>query len=480
MFDLVSRVRQLIAGDVLRKTLEVHIHDAKSDFPHLGKVEGIKLYCFRSCLLPGIAFVLGRRDADSALWFEDLQRAGVGASETYWIEPEEGVDSLYQAVLSDRRAVAAIYEVLRAGGKIDLFCSSKGAEVFCEDLKVSILNYSLTVDETPIEFDRAAHLSNPDRRASMVWNDKLRSREAAVKGKNTRKIYPQHTICRNEQELMEAVRVYAMRRNYVVKLDPNAASTEQMHFFRKGVVPDFGEMLASWNPEGGAIVEGFVPHVPASLTFEISEGQAIFLYASLQKLKGIPSGRVITVEDIEADDRGGHEGNFVGSYGQDLGDLKWVEIEQAILFVRPMLRKVIESGYVGRINMDLAMLGGGQVKKLEFNARNSHSTYTAAVQMAVAGRFVDGHAVVYAGNVDHVSETITSYAAARAMLERHGLLYRGGAQPGVLLYHAPLLAHGLQKCGIVAIGHTMLEVQAFAHRATMLLRNSQMSLDLAG
>jgi hypothetical protein len=430
--------------------------------------------------MPGIVFVLGEKNSDAELWFQDLRDACIGADIVVWVPRSECGGGLYRAILDSPVALAAIYEILQAGGQLELFCSSIAAEDMASELGARLSGIVGERGDHEFVFDPTRHLHNPSRDTSELWNDKLTSRvRAREAGKTTRRAYPRHVVCSSFGELQRAIRSVSSRRSYVVKLDPTAASTEQMIFCPKGTLPDMDQIRKGWSRGRGAIVERFMDHLPFSLTFDVREGVALFSFASLQKLKGIGAGRFITIDDMLDPSIGSHEGNFVGSYGQDLGRLSWSVIERSIEFVDPMLKLVIESGYQGSINIDMAWLGGCDMKKLEFNARTSNSSYAAAVQAAVQDRFSDKQAVVYLGNVEAVDDSVTSYADARRLLDEARLLYRDG-RPGVQLYHTPLLEMGVGKCGIVVIAPDFDSATRLASRARAVLQARQLSLAFTG
>lgn len=455
--------------------LVVRVHDVKGDYPHLRGVKGIGTYSDRACLLPGIVFILGPEDPDMRFWLEDLKRVGIGPDEVLWLDPTAGKeDGLYEAMFESRLALDAIDEVLRAGGRFEPFCSSDKTKGVIADLIGRLTN---TPEFTP---EREGHFHCPPTEMAKIWNDKSATR-TALQEEGLAYVFPKFEICKTRVELRDAVVAFSTIGDYVVKLEPTAASTEGMHFFAKDTLPDTG-LVDNWEEgKSEAIVERYISHVPFSMTWSL-EDDVRFAFSSLQKLAGIKAGAVIPIERMQ--NKPPHCGNVVGACGQGIGSIDHELVAVADLYLRPVLDLVKERGYRGLINMDLALDLAklqalrergerltvenirGIVYMLEFNARTSNSRYTAGVQSATARYFEGGCNVVFMANVEGVDPMLTSYAAAKERLMKAGIFYEGTG-PGVQLYHVRLLRQGVGKCGVLAIADSF-EVAASLYEKVKL------------
>ncbi len=453
----------------------VRIHDADADHPTLTEkdVPGFPKYDRRpGDTLPGVSVVSKCNKAGEARHREDLVAAGLGADELVWVERALG-ESLYNAVLRSPFTLDVILDVLRNNGALEMFCSSKASERFIAELGPLLAARSCLSGFGQFRLDRSKHVRNPLPKLAAPWNDKVKSREWAVRV-GLDHLFPRFRICRSQESLKKEMKRANQLGPYVVKLTPDGASTQDMLFCPAGKMPNPKDYEDRDVSTKGAIVEVFLPHLPVSLTFELRDDGIYFLFASVQKLQGLGGNQFINVEDIIAGNVGSHEGNYVASEGHGIGSFTWERIQQAVAFVRPILQVIWETGYRGTINLDLALLPNGESRLLEFNARVSNSLYAYGVLQRVKSRFAEG-CTIYFGNVHGVDPRIDHYAIARHHLQEPGLMYMGGGNPGVQLYHVHKLAHEidgepLNACGQIVIGRDFDETTSLAHRMTMVLQ----------
>lgn len=473
--SVLERVRRLISKDEVHGRLTVRVHDVRADYPNLNAVHGIDLYCYRALMMRGgVTLVLGEETPDLKLWRDDLHAVGIGPSEVVWVSPVRPGAGLYQSVLEDPTACEVIYEVLKAGGQLQVFHTSHAAVEMLTTLASRLAEIATGRGEE-FQFDETRHFASAGPLHASRWNSKRWCRERA-RERGYANLYPRFELYSSIGRVCAAARSFAKEGDYVVKFAHAAASTEGMVFLPRGEVITRAEVSSRWDTRNGVIIDRFERHLPFSLVFHVSGTGARLLHASIQKLRGIASGRLVDISDMRDPDRGAHQGNYVGVYGQDLGPLSWATVEYAVQFLEPVLRDLFESGYRGVINADLGLLPDGSVLLFEFNARVSHSQFTAAVQEAVRPAFPRQQVVVFAGNVEDVGEDLASYGDAASALVEEGVLYDGTGGPGVQIYHAPLLGLGIRKCGMLVIAPTFAGVQELENRAVHALQQRQLQL----
>ncbi|MBD3310895.1 MAG: hypothetical protein GF349_00145 [Candidatus Magasanikbacteria bacterium] len=421
----------------------VTIHDVAGDFPHLQRVDGIERYCYRALLLGGRTVVVPSGDEELSLLLRDYEEAGVKSSKVKVVEVPVNGTGLYGGVLSDSKSLRMVRGVVSKGSKIDLFCASPAAENFIRDAE--------------LDWDTTC---TPRREIADIWGRKDYLRKVSS-SKGLSHLFPEHRVVNSGNgELGTALRKRCNAHGFVVKV-PDAASSEGMVFLGPG--EDLSNRDLSELNSSRLIVEEAYEHYPFSLVFEISDMDIHLHCFSLQVLDGVPMGELVQMEDLK---RGiPHRGNIVGSFGSDLGPLSWLIVKRAVELTMPLMSVVQNSGYRGKIGLDLLLTEYDDIFLLECNARTSNSMYTAGVHRSVVENF-DSGVVVAMANVS-VRKSIKDYSEARALLD--DLFYHGNSTSGVLMYHTPLISLGLGKAGLIAIAPTFDQAVDLFHQAELRL-----------
>lgn len=432
----------------------IHLHEVGGDWPHLGSVPGIKEYWNRALLMGGVVVVHGSpQDAELQAVIEDYRALGVGPE--FIIYVPRRTDSLYWDTLSDAPTRRILRQLIHEQGyRLDFFCSSSNAELFVRSFRLdpndptSVLNW-----------DR--HTVNPSHKLYGLWGDKLAMRrylrELGLGG-----MCPVHFEVRTHEELRDRFAQIANSEadGVVCKLGDRASADGMMFFSRGGGDPQRFIDAFFIDPSVGALVEAAWEHIPASVVFNITDGEPEWLYGGVQQVGDVPVGEFVRMDDLIRNNLT-HVGNCVCSPGMTLGRVTWELLELAASMMMDAMRAVRDSGYRGRICVDLMVVAdtdssnplGLKVLRIEKNPRTSHSMYFWDELQALERRF--GEQLVVLGCNAPVRSDIRSYEAAKQAVPN---FCTGEAGPvGVTFYHVPLIRHG--KIGISAKGRSFEEAK---------------------
>lgn len=431
-------------------TKRVLLHAVGADYPGL-RVPGLGGYPYRACLEKGeIVFLPGEETTDLRAWLDDLAAHGIGPDRHVWV-PGAVDGNLYRGVAENPALRLLMLGEIDQGKRLDLFSSSVSAERFVRETLGRTWDVTL----------------NPEGRLARDIDNKVLLRRFAER-RGLRDLFPEYREVRTRVDLEMAIPNFPGP--MAVTWVPDAASGVGLGFYNRGPHPK--EIGTRWESRPWpTLLQRFVPHIPASLTFRMTKNTAHFVYASLQWLSDMPVGEMLEVSnfvpDAEHPHRGQHLGNIL-STEVSVGPLSEERIRQAVELVYPLVAAIHQTGFNnGHLGIDIGFTED-RVYVFEANPRCTHARYSAGILRAVRGFFPDRRLTVALVNVDNVDSRLTTYEAAKARLREAGL-YFSGAEGGALLYHTTLLP---RKCGVAVAASTYGQTVEMVKAATKALGGS--------